>query len=103
MDILKKKLIMKPQIRRRESTKEREDKMEKTMVAVLERDGEVNGRQEDMLHNPRKRTDLSTSLCKGGFFFFPLIHSQGQLQAEFCNFVFCYILLKQIILKSSFW
>ena len=30
---------------------ERENKMEKTMVAVLERDGEVNGRQEDALHN----------------------------------------------------
>lgn len=81
MDILKKKLIMKPQIWTRESTKEREDKMEKTMVAVLERDGEVNGRQEDVLHNPRKRTDFSTALRKGVlFFFFSLIHSQGQLQ-----------------------
>lgn len=42
---------MKPQVWTREST-EREDKMENTMVAVLEKDGEVNGRPEDVLHNP---------------------------------------------------
>jgi len=46
MDLLKKKLIM-----RHKYGEERENKMEKTMVAVLERDGEVNGRQEDALHN----------------------------------------------------
>ena len=43
---------MQPQVWIRESRKEREYKMEKTMVAVLERDGEVNGRREDVLHNP---------------------------------------------------
>lgn len=43
---------MKPQIWIKESPKERNDKMEKTMVAVLERDREVNGRPEDVLHNP---------------------------------------------------
>lgn len=31
--------------------------MEKAFIAVLERDGEVNGRQEDVLHNPTLQED----------------------------------------------
>lgn len=73
-------------------------------------DGAVNGIQENVLHNPTLQEDnrsqyspVSSFFFSSLIFFLPLIHSQGQLQAELCNFVFCYTLLKQIILKSSFW
>lgn len=42
---------MNPEVWVRESTKEREDKLEKAMSAVLERDGEVNGK------NPKLQED----------------------------------------------
>lgn len=77
--------------------------MEKTVVAVPEKDGEVNGRQEMCYITTHYSL---TVLCKGFVVFFggfpPQNHSQGLIQADFCNLVFCYILLKKIILKSSF-